>query len=91
MFFSLADYQNHSHFASLRALILSPEYRNGEYSFSYEENCKISVMKGTNNMAIFSEGYKTKIILFLRVSRNNFLKESGKKTSSVGGGGGGGR
>ena len=26
MFFSLADYQNHSHFASLRALISSPEY-----------------------------------------------------------------
>ena len=44
-------------------------------------------MEGTNNMPIFSEGYKTKIILFLRVSRNNFLKESGKKTSSVGGGG----
>ena len=36
-------------------------------------------MEGTNNMPIFSEGYKTKIILFLRVSRNNFLKESGKK------------
>ena len=46
-------------------------------------------MEGTNNMPIFSEGYKTKIILFLRVSRNNFLKESGKKTSSIGGGGGG--
>ena len=43
-------------------------------------------MEGTNNMPIFSEGYKTKIILFLRVSRNNFLKESGKKTSSIGGG-----
>ena len=26
MFFSLADYQNHSHFASLRALISSPEW-----------------------------------------------------------------
>ena len=46
-------------------------------------------MEGTNNMPIFSEGYKTKIILFLRVSRNNFLKESGKKTSSIGAGGGG--
>ena len=44
-------------------------------------------MEGTNNMPIFSEGYKTKIILFLRVSRNNFLKESGKKTSSILGGG----
>ena len=45
-------------------------------------------MEGTNNMPIFSEGYKTKIILFLRVSRNNFLKQSGKKTSSIGAGGG---
>ena len=46
---------------------LHHQYRHGEYS---EEHCKTSFLKGKNKIAIFSEGDRTKIILFLWVSKN---------------------
>ena len=50
---------------------LHHQYRHDEYSFSsFEEYCTTSFLKGKNNIAIFSEGCRTKIILFLRVSKN---------------------